>query len=533
MRRYTPPKGGAVRVAPPAAPPASPSPARRPKTKAEREILRSILSEARKAFDKDTPEIRMARVARASEDFDFFKKTYFPHYFARPAAKFHQEMIRLALGNLRVVFAAPRGHAKSTVVTFAFVLWMLLTGRSMFAIVVSASAPEARAFLGSIREELEENQKIIGDFGDLKGGPPWNTRVLRLSNGARLRALGAGERFRGMKNRQYRPDLIICDDLEDDEHVESPEQRKKLRSWFFRALTNTLAPDGRLFVVGTILHDDSLLSELLKNEAYVSRLWKAIQDDGTALWPEVWPIAALEAKRKEIGSIAFEQECQNNPAREGIFKREWIRYYDPREIKGKRLAVYMVVDPAIGRKKKNDWFAIAVIGIDKDGTIYVLAVYQAKLRVSEQVDKVCEYYLEYKPLCVGIESIAYQEALKQFIDEKSKKDRLNIPTRELRPDEDKVRRIMVLSPRVERGDVWFHPSLTAWVEDEVLPFPRARHDDGLDALQQAVDIGLQDSMDSDFKLVHGRARVMNARVSKDFLGTEKMSRREMFAGYGV
>ncbi len=510
--------------------PARHSPAYRPKTKAERDVLRSMLAGARAAFDKDTPQIRTARVDRARKDFDYFKETYFPHYFSAPAAPFHREMVRLAVKHTRVVIAAPRGHAKSTVVTFAFVMWMLLTGQSMFAAIASASAPEARAFLASIREELEENQKIIGDFGDLRGGPPWNTRVLRFSNGARLRALGAGERFRGMKNRQYRPDLIVCDDIEDDEGVESPDQRKKLRRWFFRALTNTLAPQGRLFVVGTILHDDSLLSELLLNDTYVGRIWKAVQDDGTALWPAVWPIGALDAKRREIGTLEFEQEFQQNPAREQIFQKEWIRYYDPREIRGKRLSIYMVVDPAIGKKKTNDFFAITVIGIDeKDGTIYVLAVFEDRLRVGEQVDKIFEYYLEYKPLSVGIETIAYQEALKQLVDAKSKKDHLWIPTEELKPDEDKVRRIMVLSSLVERADIWFHPSLKAWVDGEVLPFPRARHDDGLDALEQAVKIARQVSVD--FKLLHTRRR-LSSRIPAAFLGAP-IPLRDAYRGYGV
>lgn len=509
----------------------APSPAHRPKSKAEREVLRSILAEARAAFDQDTPEARKKRRARAQDDFPFFCTTYLPHYFSQPPAAFHRLLIEMALNHDRVAVAAPRGHAKSTVMSFAFPLWAVLTGRKKFICVFSANARLAGSFLASIREELEYNHKIIGDFGDVRGGPPWSARALRLKDGQRIRSFGRGEGLRGVRNRQYRPDLIICDDLEDDEKVESKTQRDKLEDWFFKALVNTLDPAGSLIVVGTLLHDDSLLARLLENPLYASRLWKAVQPDGTSLWPERWPIEKLEALKNEIGPLRFEQEYQNNPAREGLFRREWIRYYRPEELDGKALDLYMAIDPAISERTTADYFAIVVLGVDrKTGDIYVLAAYHQRLSALDQIEKICEYWMRFRAICVGIETVAYQKALKQFLDDRSKKERLYIPTREVKHDSDKTRRIMTLSPLVELGVLHFTESQEALV-DELLMFPRAAHDDLADALETAVSLARQGGIE--FKVLHCRPRTIDVRVSTQFLGTKKVNRREMFAGYGL
>lgn len=507
------------------------SPGNRPKTRAEKALRISLLAEARRAFDKDTPEQKKKRRERAQDDFEFFCTTYLPHYFSQPAAQFHRQLIDMALHYQRVAVAAPRGHAKSTVMSFAYPLWAVLTGRKKFLCIFSASHALAGSFLSSIREELEENAKIIGDFGDQRGGPPWSSRTLRLKDGQRLRAFGAGERFRGIKNRQHRPDLIICDDLEEDEAVESKPRREKLKAWYLKGLVNTLDPAGSIFVIGTILHEASLLSELLENEQYERRLWKAIQDDSTALWPERWSLTALEAMRAEIGALNFEQEYQQNPAREGIFRREWIRYYDPAAIKGKRLDVYMAVDPAISKTTTADYSAIVVVGVDREtGDVYVLYVFRARLSVLDQIAKVFEVALRYKPLRIGIETTAYQKALKQFIDERSKRERFYLPTEELKHDSDKVRRIMTLSPLTEQGVLNFTEAQVDLV-DELLLFPRAAHDDQSDALEMSVSLARR--MGGDWKPLHGRRRVVHPAVMKEFLGADVRSRREMFAGYGL
>ena len=79
-----------------------------------------------------------------------------------------------------------------------------------------------------IRNELEGNDKLIKDFGDMRSDK-WTEEELRLNNQVIIRAKGQGFQIRG-----FRPDVIVCDDLEDESVIYSKEQRDKLEVWFHR-----------------------------------------------------------------------------------------------------------------------------------------------------------------------------------------------------------------------------------------------------------------------------------------------------------
>ena len=72
--------------------------------------------------------------------------------------------------------------------------------------------------------EFEENPAIIEDFGFLPG-KVWRGNVLVTKSNIKLEAIGSGKKIRGRKHRNWRPDLIILDDVENDENVRTPDQR--------------------------------------------------------------------------------------------------------------------------------------------------------------------------------------------------------------------------------------------------------------------------------------------------------------------
>jgi hypothetical protein len=110
-----------------------------------------------------------------------------------------------------------------------------------------------------------------------------------------------------VRHRESRPDLIICDDLENDEHVQTPEQRTKAADWFNRAVVPALDPrTGTLLVTGTVLHFDTLLvKRLALDDIYLTRRYAAIQPDETPLWPERFPLEKLAQIKRQVGSLAF------------------------------------------------------------------------------------------------------------------------------------------------------------------------------------------------------------------------------------
>lgn len=183
---------------------------------------------------------KKARVDRAKRDFGYFCRTYLADYFYTDSAnyqrilydvadtrslsqsvadqlktfvreKYHQYLKptdRLA----GAMFIEPREHGKTVRWSFAYPLWRVLSGSSRYVLLIGATQASAAENLINIRTELEENEEILADFGDLKGDR-WSDSRIELSVGACIQAKGAGMSMRGTRYRQYRPDLIVLDDI--------------------------------------------------------------------------------------------------------------------------------------------------------------------------------------------------------------------------------------------------------------------------------------------------------------------------------
>lgn len=135
------------------------------------------------------------------------------------------------------------------------------------------SSEQAEGFLDNIRVEFEENTAILEDFGSLAGSV-WRSNVLVTKTNIKIEAIGSGKKIRGRKHRNWRPDLIILDDVENDENVRTPEQRKKLKDWFDKAVSKSGDDYTDIVYIGTLLHYDSLLAKTLTNPAYRSIKYK-------------------------------------------------------------------------------------------------------------------------------------------------------------------------------------------------------------------------------------------------------------------
>lgn len=263
-----------------------------------------------------------------------------------------------------LAYAYPRGHGKTTTCVLGLVLWVLHEWRSMphfngkppFILIVSDTIGQARDRLLDIRDELEANQELRAHYGnkvpdtrrrrgndDDDDGPvgtfKWTETELETVDGCRVLAVGTGsKKIRGLLRRSARPSLIVCDDLENDEHVATKGQRQKLTKWFTKALIPT-GLEGELLtvVVGTILHADSLLSRLLDRtqfEGWIKRRYAAAWNDAGlphaegphVLWPGKWPLDLLHKRRAKIGSVAFAQEYLNQAVDDltALFRRAWL-----------------------------------------------------------------------------------------------------------------------------------------------------------------------------------------------------------------
>ena len=243
---------------------------------------------------------------------------------AKPTPPFHRAAWTLYSSNhSQVGCVAPRDHAKSTALTFDYMLAELLFRSSDYAILISSTEDKAAEQLTNISDELHDNVDLRAEFQVLDFEVDGKTEiVVRFVDGHRFRILarGAEQKIRGAMWKGKRPNLIVCDDMEDDEQVENKDRRAKFRRWFFRAAKQALSKSGKIRVHGTILHEDSLLARLQKNRTWMFQFYKAhnsFDDFSGILWPERWTEEQLRLRQEEFiadgDAAGYSQEFLNDP----------------------------------------------------------------------------------------------------------------------------------------------------------------------------------------------------------------------------
>lgn len=278
---------------------------------------------------------------------------------------------------------APREHAKSTAFTHDFILAETLFRVESFVILVSATEDLAKDHLADIAKVLRENEEVIQHFGILKLTIDAKTEVVcRFRDGHEFRILakGAGQKMRGLKWKGRRPGLIVGDDLEEDEQVESIDRREKFRRWFNRALLPCRRRGGRVRIHGTILHEDSLLARLQKNGEWATQFYRAhrsFDDFSEILWPEQFPIPRLKAIRQNYINDGdpggYAQEYLNDPIDTSVtfLHPSWFTPMGAGDRERQKL-VCAAADFAISKKDKANRTSLTVGGMCSENLLHFL-----------------------------------------------------------------------------------------------------------------------------------------------------------------
>jgi hypothetical protein len=176
--------------------------------------------------------------------------------------------------NGRLALAAPRGHAKSMVVGLFYVIWSICYSREHFILILSATANQAEKLLSDVSVALETNQLLREDFPEVfnpkeKAKTKWTQGEIVTPNNIMVAARSVGQNFRGIKHNQYRPSLIILDDVDGEKNTYNAEARKNVFDWFTKTVLKVGVPkESNMIAVGTLLHPDSLLGRLTKKEEF-------------------------------------------------------------------------------------------------------------------------------------------------------------------------------------------------------------------------------------------------------------------------
>ena len=413
----------------------------------------------------------------------------------------------------KVAIAAPRKHAKSTAITLAYVLASVLFRDKSYCLIVSDTITQAIQFLQEVKKELSDNDNLrslfqIDEF--LKESEDDIIVQMKDRHQFRITAKGSEQKLRGLKWNNKRPDLIVGDDMENDELVMNKDRREKFKRWFYGALIPCLSSKGVIRLVGTVLHEDSLLNNLMpapwdrntvfeplkissknKRSSWISVKYRAHTEDFRhILWPENYTQDWFLRQRQDFIdrgiSDVYSQEYLNEPIDPTL---AYFKKNDFLEMKeedyDKQMNFYIAADLAISKEDQADYSVFVIAGVDENKTLYIRNIIRERLDGREIVDMLLQLQRLYEPELFGIEEMQVSKSIGPFLREEMVRTNTFLNLRQLKTmGKDKTARAKSIQGRLRAHAVKFDKS-GDWYssfEDEMCKFPRGRHDDQVDAI---------------------------------------------------
>ncbi len=450
---------------------------------------------------------RSVRTSITKDSFLYFFHFYYAHYVKYETADFQKEIIhnleKSSTENMYVV--AFRGSGKSTMVTTAYPIWAILgKQQKKFCIIFCQTRAQAKQHMMNIRTELEGNDVLKRDLGPFQEeSDEWGSFSLVFKkHGARITVASTEQSIRGIRHNEHRPDLIICDDVEDVQSTKTREGREKTYHW----LRGEVIPAGdrntRLIIVGNLLHEDSLLmrikDEITKGKAKgIFKEYPLIDKNGVCLWSGKYATEKdLEDEKLKVASeISWQREylLRIIPSDDQVIYREWIQYYD--DLPGTKhmgyRGTYAGVDLAISAKDSADFTTIVsahVYSRREKMRIYILPnPIQQKLNFPAQVDLMKNFKTTNMPRSsdtLFVESVAYQEALPQML------ELHGITAEAIKPKGDKRTRLSLTSTAIKSGIIKFPRQGCEDLIEQLVGFGVEKHDDLADAFSLLINATL-------------------------------------------
>lgn len=452
-------------------------------------------------------------VKLTAEDIEGFVNLFLLKDFDGPTAipECHREWWEMCCSSHKfVAIAAPRNHAKSTSITKAYTLATILMRERKFILLVSDTESQASFFLNNLKQAMTDENvaKVFGVRGFIKDSE--TDCIVEFEDGYQVRILAKGseQKLRGILWDNRRPDLIVCDDMENDEIVMNEDRRKKFRDWFMGALLPCRSVNGVIRYVGTILHMDAMLERLMPREFdklntetelyvrspfrahwYASKYRAHNPDFSAILWEDRWPKEALKAERQRFLEQGlgdkYSQEYLNQPIDEAsaFFKRvDFAAIHD--DDRRSKKTYYIGADLAVTTKTENDFTAFVIGGVDEHGILNIEEVIKERIDSVAIVELILELNKRYEPMYFFFEKGAITNSILPHLQvEMIRSD--NYCTFELMPRTvDKKQYAHTIQARMRSKRVRFDKQAD-WFpgfESECMRFPRDRKDDQVDAL---------------------------------------------------
>lgn len=404
----------------------------------------------------------------------------------------------------KVLILMPRGTFKSSIVTIGFTLQYFLNDSEARVLIDSETYGKAKNFLAEVKSHLEDNKKYREIYKHIWGVYPdankkntstrWTDAMLDLAackvkrKEPNLSCSGIDKSINGLHF-----DMIIEDDLHSEKNVTNKEQIEQVIA--HRKLANSLLDPGMpKITIGTRWDFQDAYNHVLTKQrpSYNILLRKAVEDDGSLLFPERLTPEFLEEQRRDQGSYIFSCQYMNNPVDDetATFKHSYFRTVKWEDIKDKPINWFYAIDPSM-EGPYSDYAAHVLAGLDAEQNLYVRQIHRQKMNYAGIISLMFDWYQRYQPRRMALETIATQSNISYMLNVEQKDRGIWLPVKEIKSRENtKEDRIRALAPYYEFGRV-YHVEECNQLDDleyELTHFPKGENDDIIDALATILDI---------------------------------------------
>lgn len=480
----------------------------------------------------DDPEIKDL-LAQCLVDIKVTCGTMFPEIFYVDFSILHQQIFdiingvfnALAGGKRKIAIAAPRGIGKTSIAR-AVVMRSVLFRLCNFIVYISNSATSAEMQTENIKRDLTTNKFVREIFGNIKHSldtpyeldESFSKKAWTAFGNIFVLPRGAGQQVRGLNWGNHRPELVIIDDLENKDEIQSEDNRKKLKEWFYSDLMKTedRYSKGCIFIyIDTLKHEDSLLAELMDSDEWESIQLSICNDKYETYDPNYMTTEEVKAEVEEhrrLGNLdVFYMERMNQPisVEDAIFKQEYFKYFDDAgdklitkktskedsvEVNSRNIVHVTIVDPAKTVKLHSAESSIQTVAVDRASRkIFNRYITAARLYPDELYEEMFNQVKQFNSFILGFETTGLNEFISQPIQSECRVRNLHPILMELQArkgvgEKGKIERIKTLAPLYKLGYIYHNPVNCGPLELQLLAFPRSKRWDVMDGFAYITHI---------------------------------------------
>lgn len=475
----------------------------------EKEFSKLIEDIQRQAtpFLNDSTTKKEARKKRGLADPFFFAATYFPHYiqlapgfqdvWKTPGEEIdwvkagfgecHKDFFRVAqLKNRFELLFAFRESAKDTLIAKIETIRKIVFQECWYHTHTAFTVDHATSKIIPLKLEFEHNERLISDFGEMVGSTKWEEDEFITKNGVKVKAFGRDMTMRGAENFGHRPDWIIINDIFDPTKQSNPAViAKYVESIKQDVLKSANSPRWGAVLLGNYVSKQSVEHELAitaEKHGYGLNIFRAmvlntkktqqdrdiahelrlakLPDIEKSAWEFRHPSIRL-AKERAADQETFDAEMMMRPKdkKNAKYRDSDFKYYDPSELRGKKLITYTFIDPSA--KSANDYKAQITLGIPSNGDLMQIYCLNAWIR-QDSIDQMLEMawtdFAQWQMKIIGVEMIGFANLLEREYLRLMKKKGIPLPLHKIESVINKDAKIESLVPVIRSGQIRFDPN---------------------------------------------------------------------------